>query len=71
MIQIFHALQRIYKKGLSHMKKNILKCITTIMLALTLCTTITHDTLPLQDTPIAITEQSPNSPIVDKPIPRD
>ena len=54
------------------MKKNILKCITTIMLALTLCTTtITHDTLPLQDIPIVITEQSPNSPIIDKPIPRD
>ena len=71
MIQIFHALQRIYKKGLSYMKKNILKCITTIMLALTLCTTITHDTLPLQDTTILEIIEPLSGPITNNPDPRD
>ena len=71
MIQIFHALQRIYKKGLSHMKKNILKCITTIMLALTLCTTITHDTLPLQNTTTLEIIEPLSGPFTDAPKPRD
>ena len=54
------------------MKKNILKCITTIMLALTLCTTtITHDTLPLQDTTTLEIIEPLSGPFTDKPEPRD
>ena len=54
------------------MKKNILKFITTIMLAFTLCTTITHDTLPLQNTPILETiEPLSGPPFTDDPKPRD
>ena len=53
------------------MKKNILKCITTIMLSLTLCTNVTNNSLFLQDTPVEITEQLPDSHIIDRPIPRD
>jgi len=52
------------------MKKNILKCITTIMLALTLCTTtITHDTLPLQDTTTLEIIEPLSDPITNKPFP--
>ena len=54
------------------MKKNILKCITTIMLALTLCTTITHNTLPLQDTTtLEIIEPLSGPPFTDEPKPQD
>ena len=54
------------------MKKNILKSITTIILALALCTNITNSSLPLQDIPnTEITEQIPDSHIIDRPIPRD
>ena len=53
------------------MKKNILKFITTIMLALTLCTTITQNTLPLQNTsPLEIIEPLAD-PITNKPLPQN
>ena len=55
------------------MKKNIFKFITTIMLALTLCVTINHTALSLQETPnTEITERVPDSHIIiDKPNPWD
>ena len=59
------------RKDFSYMKKNILKCITTIMLSLTLCTNVTNNSLFLQDTPVEITKQLPDSHIIDRPIPRD
>ena len=52
------------------MKKNILKSIATIMLTLALCTNITNSSLPLQDIPnTEVTEQIPDSHIIDKPNP--
>ena len=53
------------------MKKNILKFITTIMLALTLCTTITHDTLPLQNTTTLEMIEPLSDPPVTPPIPNN
>ena len=54
------------------MKKNVLKCITTIMLALTLCTTtLTHDTLPLQTTTTLESIEPLSNPPATPPIPNN
>ena len=41
------------------------------MLALTLCTTITHDTLPLQNTTTLEIIEPLSDPITNKPLPQN
>ena len=60
-----------FKKGLIPMNKNIFKFITTIMLALTLCVTITNGSGSLQDTPnLEIIDPLSDPPVSNNPLPR-